>query len=150
VAHYVTASSDHRSPPVYIRPPYLGVVWLGGAGGTTARYLVGSEIAGDVHLPLATFMINVCGAFLLGVLLERLGRSGAEPERRRLVRLFAGTGFLGGFTTYSALATDAVGLWQAGDTDLAVTYALGTVLLGAIASLAGIAAGARLGREKPR
>jgi len=42
-----------------------------------------------------------------------------------------------------------VGLWQAGDTDLAVTYALGTVLLGAIASLAGIAAGAPLGREKP-
>jgi len=58
-----------------------------------ARYLVGSEIAGDAPLPLATFMINVCGAFLLGVLLERLARSGAEQERRRLVRLFAGTGF---------------------------------------------------------
>src|SRR5829696_10156179 len=117
----MTASSDHSSQPVYLRLSYLGAVWLGGASGTTARYLIGSEIPGDASLPLATFMINVCGAFLLGVLLERLGRSGAEPERRRLVRLFAGTGFFGGFTTYSALATDAVGLWQAGDTDLAVT-----------------------------
>jgi len=49
-------------------------------------------------------LINVVGAFLLGVLLERLRRARGEPERRRLVRLFSGTGFLGCFTTYSALA----------------------------------------------
>ena len=126
------------------------MVWLGGTLGTAARYLISSKTPLLGHFPLATFMINVCGAFLLGVLLERLGRSRAEPKPGRLIRLFAGTGFLGGFTTYSALATDAVGFWQAGDTDLAVTYALGTVLLGAIASLAGIAAGARLRRVKPR
>ncbi len=103
-----------------------------------------------VTFRLATLMINVCGAFLLGVLLERLGRARAEPERRRLVRLFAGTGFLGGFTTYSALATEVVRFWQAGVAAQAVAYALGTVLLGAVASLAGIVAGARLRREKPR
>ena len=147
----MTPSRDRVTPrPIYLRPAYLAIVWLGGTLGTATRYVITSKtpLLGD--FPLATFMINVCGAFFLGVLLERLGRSGAEPERRQLVRLFAGTGFLGGFTTYSALATDAVGLWQAGNTDLAVAYALGTVLLGAIASLGGIAAGARLGREKPR
>jgi CrcB protein len=143
--------NDHTSRKVgYLRPAYLGAVWLGGAAGTTARYLAGSEIAGDAHLPLATLVINVCGAFLLGVLLERLGRAGAEPERRRLVRLLAGTGFLGGFTTYSTLATDAVRLWQAGEAVQAAGYALGTVLIGAVASLAGIVAGARLRRAKPR
>ena len=126
------------------------MVWLGGTLGTAVRYVISSKTPLLGHIPLATFMINVCGSFLLGVLLERLGRSGAEPERRRLVRLFAGTGFLGGFTTYSALATDAVGLWQAGVAARAVAYALGTVVLGAAASLAGIAAAAWLEREKPR
>jgi len=124
-------------------------VWLGGAGGTAARYLLGSQVAGGSQLPLTTLMINLVGAFLLGVLLERLGRATAEPERRRLVRLFAGTGFLGGFTTYSALATEVVQLGQAGLAAQAVAYALGTVLLGAVASLAGILAGARLGRATP-
>lgn len=149
VAAHMTASGDHSARPVYFRPAYLGAVWLGGAGGTAARYLLGSEVAGDTHLPLVTLMINVGGAFLLGLLLERLGRAGSDPGRRRLIRLFAGTGFLGGFTTYSALATDVVRLWQAGEAAQAVAYALGTVLLGAVASLAGIVAGARLGRNKP-
>jgi fluoride exporter len=63
---------------------------------------LGSEVGGS-ELPLATLLINLAGAFLLGVLLERLGRARGEPQRRRLVRLLAGTGFLGGFTTYSAL-----------------------------------------------
>src|SRR5215207_1336621 len=97
VAAQMASSGDHSSRPAYLQPTYLGAVWLGGACGTTARYLIGSEIAGDSHLPLATLMINVCGAFLLGVLLERLGRAGGG--RRQLLRLFVGTGFLGGFTT---------------------------------------------------
>jgi len=105
---------------------------------------------GGSQLPLVTFLINVVSAFLLGVLLERLARARGEPERRRLVRLFAGTGFLGGFTTYSALATEVVQLGQAGLVGQAVAYALGTVVVRAVASLAGIAAGARLRRAKPR
>jgi fluoride exporter len=146
----MSASGDRSSRPAYVRPAYLCIVWLGGAGGAAARYLLGSGVAGGSQLPLVTFLINVVGAFLLGVLLERLGRDGGEPERRRYVRLFAGTGFLGGFTTYSALATEVVRLWQAALAAQAVAYALGTVLLGAVASLAGIAAGARLRRAKPR
>jgi fluoride exporter len=110
---------------------------------------LGFEVAGGSQLPLVTFLINVVGAFLLGVLLERLGRARGEPERHRFVRLFAGTGFLGGFTTYSALATEAVQLGQAGLAAQAVAYALGTVLLGAVASLAGMVAGVHLRRAKP-
>jgi fluoride exporter len=144
------SGGDHSSRPAYLRPTYLCTVWLGGAGGTAARYLLSSKVADGTQLPLATLLINLAGAFLLGVLLERLGRARGEPERRRLVRLLAGTGFLGAFTTYSALANDAVRLWQAGLVAQAVGYALGTVLLGAVASLAGIVAGARLRRSKSR
>jgi fluoride exporter len=110
---------------------------------------LGFEVAGGSQLPLVTFLINVVGAFLLGVLLERLGRGRGEPEPRRLVRLFAGTGFLGGFTTYSALATEVVQLGQAGLAAQAMAYALGTVLLGAVASVAGMVAGVHLRRAKP-
>jgi len=109
---------------------------------------LGSEVAGRSQLPPVTFLINVVGAFLLGVLLESLGHAKGVPERHRYVRLFAGTGFLGGFTTYSALATEVVQLGQAGLAAQAVAYAFGTVLLGAVASLAGIVAGVHLRRVK--
>jgi len=143
------SASGHQNPrPAYLRPTHLGAVWLGGAGGTAARYSLGSDVLAGSQLPLTTLMINLVGAFLLGVLLESLGHAKGVPERHRYVRLFAGTGFLGGFTTYSALAAEVVQLGQAGLTARAVGYALGTVLLGAVASLAGILAGVRL-RVKP-
>ena len=84
------------------------------------------------------------------MLLQVLGRTGADPGRRRLARLFGGTGILGGFTTYSALATDTVRLWQTGSPAESAGYAVGTVLLGAIASVAGIAGGALFRRRAPR
>jgi CrcB protein len=133
--------------PIHLRPSYLGVVWLGGALGTAARYLVGiamsshlvrTALAGLGGVPVATFMINISGAFLLGVLLGWLSKAGADQGPRRLLRLLVGTGFLGGFTTYSALATDTVGLLQGGRTGTAIGYALGTLVLGAVASFGGV------------
>src|SRR5215203_121824 len=148
VSAHMSTSGDQNPRPAYLRPTHLGAVWLGGAGGTAARYLLGSDVLVGSQLPLATFMINLVGAFLLGVLLESLGHARGEPERHRFVRLFAGTGFLGGFTTYGALATEAVELGQAGLAAQAMAYALGTVLLGAVASLAGMVAGVHLRRVK--
>jgi CrcB protein len=139
----VTAKSDGGrggdDGPIHPRLPGLGLVWLGGALGTTARYLLSEATPALSQRPLVTFLINIGGAFLLGVLLTGLARAGSDQAGRRALRLFAGTGFLGGFTTYSALAVDAAGLLDAGAVELAVAYALGTVLLGAAASMAGIA-----------
>ena len=59
-------------------------------------------------------------------------------RRRRQARLLLGTGFLGGFTTYSALAVEADGLLRGGRVGLAVAYALTTVVVGLVASLAGV------------
>ena len=53
-------------------------------------------------VPVATFGINVVGAFLLSVLLELLAKHGLDIGWSRRVRLGVGTGALGGFTTYSA------------------------------------------------
>ena len=86
-------------------------------------------------------MINILGAGLLGLLVERLARPPSGRHQRRL-GLLIGTGLLGGFTTYSALAVDTVQLLRAGAAGLAIAYAVGTLALGVIATWLGT----RLGR----
>ena len=86
---------------------------------------------------MATLGINVVGAFLLGVLLELLADHSFDTGWSRRIRLGVGTGGLGGFTTYSALATDTV-ILAAAHPGRAAGYAVLTVLLGAVATAAGI------------
>jgi CrcB protein len=93
--------------------------------------------------PLVTLMINVVGAFALGVLLEALTHSRIDDGRQKVIRLAVGTGLLGGFTTYSTLAVDTVLLLRSGASLAALGYAGGTVLLGVLAAAAGV----RLGRR---
>ena len=116
----------------------IGIVAVGGAVGTGLRYAISLSMPTPAAMPLATLGINVVGAFLLGALLERLARHSRDDARSQRIRLGIGTGGLGGFTTYSALATETVTLGAA-HLGLAITYALGTVVIGAAASIAGIA-----------
>jgi fluoride exporter len=139
---------DGRRRPVHLRPAHLLAVWLGGTLGTASRYLIGLSVPHVGPFPVATFGINVSGAFALGVLLEGLALGGADQGRRRLVRLAVGTGFLGGFTTYSALAVETVSLWRDGLPWAAAWYALGTVVVGAAAAAAGILVAARFRRVR--
>ena len=88
-------------------------------------------------IPIATLGINVVGAFLLGVLLEFLADHSPDIGWSRRMRLGLGTGGLGGFTTYSAFATETVVL-AAAHPGRALGYALGTVIIGGAASIAGI------------
>jgi fluoride exporter len=154
-AHRLTVAAEppaHRPHrPIHLRPSYLAAVWLGGTLGTACRYLIGHALTGrsgatagaaSGHFPLGTFLINVCGAFLLGLLLERLSHAGPDRGWRRLVRLLVGTGFLGGFTTYSTLAVDTTELIRDGHLAVAIGYAVGTALLGLAAALGGVLLGA--------
>jgi CrcB protein len=115
----------------------IGIVAAGGAAGTGLRYLITLLVPRWAGVPVATFGINVVGAFLLGALLELLADHSLDTGWSRRVRLGVGTGGLGGFTTYSALATETATL-AATHPGRAIAYALGTVLIGAAASLAGI------------
>lgn len=140
--------SGRRPLPVHLHWGSVLLVFVGGALGTTARYLISTAVPEVLGLPLATFGINVLGAFVLGWLLEALALRGPDEGRRRSVRLFVGTGVLGGFTTYSAFAVDTDGLIVAQNIGGSIAYALATIVVGALASLAGIAVGAALGRRR--
>jgi CrcB protein len=97
-------------------------------------------------LPLTVGVINVGGAFLLGALLATLGRRGPDVGRRRTLRLTFGTGVLGGFTTYSALAADTAGLLTSGSTEqqlMGLVYAVGSIVIGGLASALGMWVGGR-------
>jgi len=112
------------------------LVTVGGAIGTAARIALGLLVPDSGGIPLSVLLANVAGSLLLGVLAARLPSSSAT-------RVFAGTGLLGGFTTYSALAVGTVELWGQAPA-VGVGYALFSVLLG----LASAAVGLRLGRRR--
>jgi CrcB protein len=128
-------------------PPHLtwagvSLVFGGGVVGTAARYAVGEVVAPWGVWPAATFCVNVVGAFLLGVLLEALGRRGPDVGVRQRLRLLLGTGFLGAFTTYSTLAVETDLLLREGYASVAVAYSAGSVVVGFFASMLGIWAAA--------
>ena len=84
--------------------PVLAVIAAGGALGALARH--GMQVAlpnGPTGFPWATFLVNVSGCLLIGVLMVVITE--VRPAHR-LVRPFLGVGVLGGYTTFSAYAVD--------------------------------------------
>jgi CrcB protein len=123
---------------VHLRWRSVGLVFAGGALGTGVRYGLSRLTPPLAGVPVAILAINVLGAFLLGLLLEGLARAGSDDGWRRDLRLAVGTGVLGGFTTYSALAEDTASLLSAGHPGRAVGYAVTTLVLGLLAAASGI------------
>lgn len=128
-----------RDRPLHRQPRALLLVLAGGAAGTAAR--IGIETVAPAHpgrWPWGTFTANLVGALVLGVLLDALARSGPDEGARRRLRLLIGTGFCGGLTTYSTLAVETDLLVRDHAPGLAIGYVATTVVLGALAALAGI------------
>ena len=136
--------------PLHLRWRYIALVFLGGAMGTLVRHLLSLAVPSWNNFPVAIFGINITGAFLLGVVLETLVRSGPDEGRRRTLRLLIGTGFMGGYTTYSSFAVGTDGLIAAGHIPESAVYGLGSIFVGAAASIAGIALGAAMHRARAR
>ncbi|KQR07294.1 CrcB family protein [Cellulomonas sp. Leaf334] len=128
----------------HLDPRLIAVVAVGGAVGTAARWAltqtVGTSSSG---WPTATFVENLLGSLLLGALLEVLLRRGQESRRGQVIRLGAGTGVLGGFTTFSSLAIEMERLLADGQVTLALVYGGLSVVLGLLACVAGVAVAAR-------
>ncbi len=113
-------------------------VGIGGFLGANARFALGRFVADRLGggFPWGTFLVNLSGSFLIGVLLTVLiERAVASP----IGRPFLVVGFLGGYTTFSAYTFEAVALAMDGKWATAGVYVLGSNLLGLAACGAGIA-----------
>jgi CrcB protein len=114
-------------------------VAVAGALGAAARYGLDGWISGRAGLfPWGTFVINVSGAFLLGLLFTVLTeRYTVAPWLRSAVNV----GFLGAYTTFSTLTLETLQLAQAGQYVLAALNSGGSLVCGLLAVFAGVAVG---------
>jgi len=109
------------------------LVALGGAVGSVLRYETGAFVlrqAGTVQFPWGTFTVNVLGCAIAGVL-AGLGERHAFLTAE--MRLLVFTGFLGGFTTFSAFGVETIGLVERGQWGIAALYVVSSVLCGLVA-----------------
>lgn len=117
-----------------------GLVMAGGALGAALRFqatLLALRL-GHGSYPLATLSVNVIGGLLMGILAALVLRGDVtEP-----VRLFAGVGLLGGFTTFSAFSLELFQMIERGQ----MLAGLGYALLSVVLSLSAVAAGVTLTR----
>ncbi|MBB3560493.1 CrcB protein [Rhizobium sp. BK512] len=113
------------------------LVAVGGAIGSLLRYYVG---LGSLRLmgpgfPWGTLIVNVVGCFIIGVFAEMtMRRFNASVE----LRLLLITGFLGGFTTFSAFSLDAITLFERGEVFAGGIYIAASVGLSMVAVMAGL------------
>jgi fluoride exporter len=124
----------------------LAAIALGGGIGSVARYLVSTAIpVRPGQFPWATFLINLSGCFLLGVLMVFVLE--IWPPRR-YVRPFAGIGILGGYTTFSTFAVEIHDLAGRGAWAPADAYALNSLVGGLAAVWCGLTLARLAGRRR--
>ena len=118
------------------------LVFFGGGLGATLRHLVNVTCARCIGtgFPYGTFIINISGSTVMGLIAGYLALKG---EASQPWRLFLMTGILGGYTTFSAFSLDTALLYERGEIGLAAFYGLGSVVL----SIAGLFAGLALVRQ---
>ena len=112
-------------------------VALGGAIGASARHglsLAMLRLFGP-GFPLGTFLANIIGGLLMGLLMGWLIRE--APEGSNSIRLFAGVGVLGGFTTFSAFSLEAMRMLESKSYGIFFGYIGASVVL----SIAAVALG---------
>jgi CrcB protein len=116
------------------------LVAIGGALGSVGRYLTGQFTlrAFGPGFPWGTLTVNLLGSLAIGFMVELIARKfNASHE----LRLFIVTGFLGGFTTFSAFSLDVTLLVDHKQMLLALIYIAATVLVSLFAVFGGLALG---------
>lgn len=119
------------------------MVGIGGFIGAIARFVLGSYIGNRLgsRFPYGTFVINISGSFLIGVILTVLAeRTTASPNWRYLVPI----GFIGAYTTFSTFEFETLRTAQDGQMTMAFLNVILSVVVGFIAVWAGAIAGRTL------
>jgi CrcB protein len=118
------------------------LVFFGGGLGASLRHFINIACARCVGtaFPYGTFIINITGSTVMGLIAGYLAFKGGASQPWRL---FLMTGVLGGYTTFSAFSLDTALLYERGQIGLALLYVLGSVVL----SIGGLFAGLALVRH---
>lgn len=121
-------------------PTVFALMAVAGGVGAGLRYLLDSVVTAvaGARFPWGTLVINVVGSFALGLL------AGTVTDADLLA--VAGTGLLGGFTTFSSVASASAVLWNERRTAASVANAFGTLALTVVAASAGLALAAAVAR----
>jgi fluoride exporter len=140
--HRTPAAPEAAAPaPARHRPPgwdpvVLAAIAAGGVLGAEARYGLGVLLPHTPgQWPWATWLVNVSGCFLIGVLMVVITEL-TSPHR--LIRPFLGVGVLGGYTTFSTAMVDVQQLAVTGHSEAALGYLAGTVTAAVAAALTGV------------
>lgn len=108
------------------------LIGAGGFAGTILRYLVGLiPVGAQEGFPIKTFLINVTGAFVIGILAALAAKNEINPHLSLMLRV----GVCGGFTTFSTFAYETTSLMRGGKFGLAALYAVLSVSAGVLAVL---------------
>jgi fluoride exporter len=118
-------------------------LWIGLAGalGALARTGIGELVPHENGFPIATFSVNMIGTFILCLFVTGVVRKISEAKH---IQDAVNTGFLGSFTTFSALSMEAVLLFENGQLVIAVLYVGLSIIGGLLAGLLGF----HVGRKK--
>jgi CrcB protein len=120
------------------------LIAVGGALGSVARYWVGSTIASraGIKFPYGTLVVNLTACLVIGFTLTYLGkRADLNPAWRFLVPI----GFIGAYSTFSTYEWETLTTLRSGAFALAALYAVGSLILGLVATWGGAALAEALG-----
>lgn len=107
---------------------HLVVVFIGGGLGSSLRYLIGKLLnTTNSNFPSGTFVVNVVGSLLMGLILGYLAKQHQVSDHYTLA---LATGFCGGFTTFSAFAIENQQFLKSGDLTSFFIYTLSSIVLG--------------------
>ena len=110
-------------------------VFIGGGLGAMARYgMTKISPAPESDFPLATFLTNILSCIVLGFLIGYLLQK-SMTERSQLVFM---TGFCGGFSTFSTFSAETFRLMENGQTGLAISYVIASVIISLLAIFCGM------------
>ncbi|MGO3154063.1 MAG: fluoride efflux transporter CrcB [Mesonia sp.] len=112
------------------------IVFLGGGTGSVARYLLSKWMNNPISgLPYGTFLANVLGSFLIGIILGYFYKTNTISQNTTLL---LATGFCGGFTTFSTFVYESHVLLKNSDFLNFGIYALASIILGFAAVFLGM------------
>lgn len=112
------------------------LVFIGGGFGSAVRYLLSRWLNNtELHLPYGTFLSNILGSLIIGLILGYAARATSLTETHTLL---LAVGFCGGFTTFSAFAFENHAFLKNGDYISFIVYTLASIIVGLLAVFAGL------------